>query len=67
MYGTAATMLITHIEYVHMPDGDVPIYFLYKEEKGSFYWIKSYRLFFSFNLLFFSGEMLTFYFILETL
>lgn len=37
MYGAAATMLITHIEYVHMADVDVPIYFLYKEDKGSFY------------------------------
>lgn len=37
MYGLAATMLITHVEYVKMPDGKVPIYFLYEEDKGSFY------------------------------
>lgn len=37
MYGLAATMLITHVEYVEMPDRKVPIYFLYEEDKGSFY------------------------------
>lgn len=38
MYGLAAIMLITHIEDVQMPDGtSVPIFFLYKEDKGSFY------------------------------
>lgn len=38
MYGLAAIMLITHIENVQMPDGQkIPIFFLYKEDKGSHY------------------------------
>ncbi|XP_055315620.1 uncharacterized protein C15orf61 homolog [Sitodiplosis mosellana] len=38
MYGFSAMMLITHIEYVDMREhGKVPIYFLYKEDKGSHY------------------------------
>lgn len=38
MYGLAAIMLISHVEYVEMHDGKkIPIYFLYKEDKGSHY------------------------------
>lgn len=37
MYGIAATGLISHIEYVEMPTGQIPIYFLYQEDKGSSY------------------------------
>ena len=38
MYGLGAIMLISHVEYVNMPDGkQVPIYFLYEEDKGSHY------------------------------
>lgn len=37
MYGVAATMLISHTEYVNMPTAEIPIYFLYQEDKGSFY------------------------------
>lgn len=37
MYGIGALMLIRHVEYVDMPDGRIPIYFLYEENKGSFH------------------------------
>lgn len=38
VYGLYATMLISHTELVQMPCGrSVPIYFLYKEEKGARY------------------------------
>lgn len=40
MYGLAAIMLITHVEHVDMPEGKVPIFFLYKEDKGSHFWLK---------------------------
>ncbi|KDR10553.1 uncharacterized protein C15orf61 homolog isoform X2 [Zootermopsis nevadensis] len=36
-YGVAATMLIQHKEVVHTPHGDVFVYFLYEEDKGSEY------------------------------
>ncbi|PNF36448.1 Uncharacterized protein C15orf61 [Cryptotermes secundus] len=36
-YGVAATMLIQHKELVQTPCGDVFVYFLYKEDKGSKY------------------------------
>lgn len=36
-YGIAATALITHEEVVHTPVGEVTIYFLYAEDKGSEY------------------------------
>ncbi|XP_046992454.1 uncharacterized protein C15orf61 isoform X1 [Schistocerca americana] len=36
-YGLAATLLIKHIEIVHTSKGNVKIYFLYKEDKGSLY------------------------------
>uniref|UniRef100_A0A1L8DAD5 Uncharacterized protein n=1 Tax=Nyssomyia neivai TaxID=330878 RepID=A0A1L8DAD5_9DIPT len=37
MYGIAATYLIKHVEYVSVgtPECKIPIYFLYKEDKGS--------------------------------
>uniref|UniRef100_A0A0A9WY25 Uncharacterized protein n=1 Tax=Lygus hesperus TaxID=30085 RepID=A0A0A9WY25_LYGHE len=35
MYGTAATMLITHKELVHLEGGQVWIYFLLKEHTGA--------------------------------
>lgn len=35
MYGIAATMLITHKEAVHFPEGVVYIYFLLKEHTGA--------------------------------
>lgn len=37
MYGLGAVMLIRHVEYVNMPEGKIPIFFLYKEDKGSHY------------------------------
>ncbi|XP_059611639.1 LOW QUALITY PROTEIN: uncharacterized protein C15orf61 [Phlebotomus argentipes] len=39
MYGLAATRLIRHVEYVTVEPtkAQVPIYFLYKEDKGSKY------------------------------
>jgi hypothetical protein len=36
-YGVAASMLIQHKELVHTPCGEVFVYFLYKEDKGSKY------------------------------
>lgn len=37
-YGVAAIFLIKHKEFVSMDNGkQVPIYFLYKEDKGSQY------------------------------
>lgn len=36
-YGCAAIFLISHKEIVKTPKGDVYIYFLYKEHKGSLY------------------------------
>lgn len=37
-YGLAAKYLIKHVEYVVVPGFDpVPLYFLYKEDKGSEY------------------------------
>lgn len=38
MYGLAATQLIRHREIVGTPRGDVTIYFLLPEDKGSSYW-----------------------------
>jgi len=38
MYGLAATQLIRHREIVKTPRGDVTIYFLLPEDKGSQYW-----------------------------
>jgi len=38
MYGLAATQLIRHREIVKTPRGDVTIYFLLPEDKGSPYW-----------------------------
>ncbi|XP_033214564.1 uncharacterized protein C15orf61 homolog isoform X2 [Belonocnema kinseyi] len=35
MYGLAATQLIRHVEVVKTSKGEVPIYFLIPEEKGS--------------------------------
>lgn len=37
MYGLAATQLIRHREIVKTPRGDVTIYFLLPEDKGSRY------------------------------
>ncbi|KAL3270447.1 hypothetical protein HHI36_020998 [Cryptolaemus montrouzieri] len=37
VYGIAATYLISHKEVVKTCKGDVNIYFLYKEDKGSLY------------------------------
>jgi len=37
MYGLGAVMLIKHTEQVKMPGAAIPIYFLYEEDKGSFY------------------------------
>jgi len=34
-YGIAASMLIQHKELVQTPCGDVFLYFLYEEDKGS--------------------------------
>nr|CAD7431412.1 unnamed protein product [Timema monikensis] len=36
-YGLAAMFLIRHVELVHTANGDVRLYFLYKEDKGSEY------------------------------
>lgn len=36
-YGIAAIILIKHKEIVNTPKGDVEIYFLYPEDKGSLY------------------------------
>ncbi|XP_041970289.1 uncharacterized protein C15orf61 homolog isoform X2 [Aricia agestis] len=37
LYGLAATQLIRHEEIVHTPKGNVTIYFLLPEHKGSMY------------------------------
>ncbi|XP_026473204.1 uncharacterized protein C15orf61-like [Ctenocephalides felis] len=37
LYGLAAIFLIRHEEIVYTPRGNVPIYFLYAEDKGSLY------------------------------
>jgi hypothetical protein len=36
-YGIAASMFIQHKELVQTPCGDVFVYFLYEEDKGSKY------------------------------
>jgi len=38
VYGLAATRLVRHCEIVRTPRGDVTIYFLLPEDKGSRYW-----------------------------
>lgn len=38
LYGIAAIYQIRYVEYVDMPHGKVPIYFLYQEDKGAEYW-----------------------------
>jgi len=43
-YGIAASMFIQHKELVQTPCGDVFVYFLYEEDKGSKYWYTKYTL-----------------------